>query len=1390
MGEKNLWSKVGLIVLIAGMSLWQTYPFTSEQLKPGIDLGGGHNLLFEIDDSTDKRPDLAERVMGVLKNRIDPQGNRNLVWRPVGRNRLEIQIPRAPESQRLNRQNYEEKRTQLAATYITEAETRQALSLPATERDAAIGRMVGMVKARRTMFDDLVQADQRYRELTQRFEKEGAATRPAATLPAAVESSPPLPELKWDDTNLPLPQRVDNAFKKRNELIAQLLTTNLDVRVLEDFLALGKKNRTRIEGIEQLKSSHPDLRKPIEEMVQAYDVSARYKGALDDPADLMRLLRGAGVLEFRILATRSASNPSILDAKAPELQLEVEPFITNLKRFGPRVQTGDKYMWIKISKYDPKDWPSGHYIIEEYAGNKYVLSHATPEMGLLRNTGWTLAGAFQGHDRLGRLAIDFRLAGNGPQKFGELTGNNINRPLCIVLDDEAISSANINDTIYDSGQITGRFTPEHVDYIVRTLEAGSLPAKLKDVPLQQNSVGPSLGETNRRMGFQASVVAFVCVAVFMVVYYMFNGAIADVALLLNMVITLGIMSFLQATFTLPGIAGLVLTLGMAVDANVLIYERMREELQRGISVRMAAKLGYEKAFSAILDSNVTTIITAAILAVIGSEEIRGFGLTLGIGLATSMFTALFVTRQYFHIMVPNTLNSQETRRAWLGGVIVALAGGLLMGCGYLFHRSDLGDSSFWGGGVFLGWLGGTALALLASMWLFRWLYGVSGCRARNTLPMFKLMSAPNIDWMSKYKIFWIGSAVFICVGLLGMFQIHPSDFMDIEFIGGTSVQLEVKADKQKEMNDEKILSFVSDGAGDKAPATAVGWLKHAADIIEGVTVTEAGEHRFRVTTGEKLSDSQLEALLTPTLEDELVRNGITQAEDGNGVIVEVRVPMKTREDEEARPPLDLAAVQARVKQAAVYARGAAETLRSARAQTIEFTGAAEGQEAYEITTTEPAKTLVAEALLASMGDILEVTPSVDAQLETSAEAPDGIYPIKREVKTPEGATRETVVLSDIIGDSSQAPLVQRNVRPGADMVDFHGGLVMVFNGLNPAQTPEQVEQRIRRLRLQPGFEEYGSREAKAIGLTAVGGGAPASAQTPCTRVAVMVKDPVLSYIDSADNSAWLGDVAAKEVNLAKEAFRTSQSLQRVTQFDAQVAKEAAIKAVIAVVLSLVAIAAYLWVRFGSLTFGLAGIIALYHDVAVAMAGLFLAHYIWDTPIGRALMLRDFRIDLNIIAAMLTIVGFSINDTIVIFDRIRENRGRLATVSARLINDSLNQTLSRTILTTLTVLITLFVMYVFGGEGIHGFAFAMLIGSLSGTYSTLAIATPLTHHPRILWVVTVVVGGLTLAGLAWMIPVKWVAVSVAVIILALSVAALVGLFINYARQDHTRQVSAA
>ena len=177
-------------------------------------------------------------------------------------------------------------------------------------------------------------------------------------------------------------------------------------------------------------------------------------------------------------------------------------------------------------------------------------------------------------------------------------------------------------------------------------------------------------------------------------------------------------------------------------------------------------------------------------------------------------------------------------------------------------------------------------------------------------------------------------------------------------------------------------------------------------------------------------------------------------------------------------------------------------------------------------------------------------------------------------------------------------------------------------------------------------------------------------------------------------------------------------------------------------------------------------------VAIALTCVMACHHFHDTAIGKLLMLQDFKIDLAMIAAFLTIVGYSINDSIVIFDRIRENRGRLATVSESLINTSINQTLSRTLITSLTTLMAVVVMYAVGGSGIHGFAFAMIVGVLSGTYSTIAIATPMLHHPRAMWVVFILLATLTAAGLASLVtyePARWTMMAI------VGLVALFGLF---------------
>ncbi|UCD28277.1 MAG: protein translocase subunit SecD, partial [Planctomycetota bacterium] len=822
MGEKNLWSKIGLIVLLAGMCIWQLYP-PREKLKPGIDLGGGHSLLFEIDDTgLEHRRDLAVSVMNVLKKRVDPQGNRNLIWRPIGRNRLEIQMPRPQSGQKERLEAYEKTTVALNATNITTEQIRNALGLPAEEQQAEFAKLTGVVKSREDLFNKLAEVDKKYRELNEKYSQLQAAS----TQPVGGE----------------LANQIDQAFNDRNQLMEKLLETNLETRMLSDLLELGPQSKARIEGLRKVKEAHPDLVSLIDEMASAYDEYAKYKGALDDPSDLMRLLRGAGVLEFRILATTDVDS-KMLDSSNPSYNEPLSKYEEQLTKFGPRPRPGDNYQWFKLAKQEEERFGQ-NTVIREYAGARYVLSHSRPDMGLLNDGTWNLEGARYDQDTMGRPAVGFVLDRSGGNQFWIMTGNNVNRPLCIFLDNEAVSAANIAEQIPADGQISGDFSDEYVWYLISTLEAGALPARLKEVPLQQKSIGPSLGETNRAKGEQAIKIAFLVTILFMLGYYMYNGAIADIALLLNLIITLGIMSFLQATFTLPGIAGLILTLGMAVDANVLIYERIREELHLGASTKKAVKLGYEKAFSAILDSNITTIITALILGSLGSEEIKGFGLTLGIGLCTSMFTALFVTRQFFHVMVPEKLNLTETRRAWMGTGILALAGGGVFGLGWLFNATPelREESTLIGFSEFLGVMFATAAVLMVALWFFRIMYKATGYQKANRLPMMRLFGAPNINWIGKHKIFWTISALVIIGGFIFEAGVKKEDYLDIEFIGGTSVQVEVK-DEYKDMTDEELFKRIASEDEADGP-TVVTWLEHAAQQIENLSMTDAGNFAF------------------------------------------------------------------------------------------------------------------------------------------------------------------------------------------------------------------------------------------------------------------------------------------------------------------------------------------------------------------------------------------------------------------------------------------------------------------------------------------------------------------------------------------------------------------
>lgn len=458
--------------------------------------------------------------------------------------------------------------------------------------------------------------------------------------------------------HLVLEVQVDKAVERTLERTADLLRKDLIAKGL-NVVAVEPKD---LQGIRMVFQT-PPAREQVEEVVRNYTSVAVQQQAptvltYDLPSEELQQIRTSAVsqalekIRNRIDAF-GVSEPSISREGAQRIVVQL-PGLQDPQRaidlIGKTAQLEFKLVHSLASSptatpppgtqilYEKRKDPRTRQLVQ---GQSYFVERRTVV------TGDMLADARALPDQMnfGQYYVLMRLDSRGKRLFARATQENVGRALAIVLDDVIFSAPVIQEPITGGeARITGTFTPEEARDLALVLREGALPAPVAIV--ENRTVGPSLGSDSIAQGVRATILGGALIMLFMLVYYRLSGLIANIALALNLLILLGIMAIpgLGATLTLPGIAGIILTLGMAVDANVLIFERIREELRVGKSVRAAVDAGFERAFSAILDGNVTSLIAAIVLFQFGSGPIKGFAVTLSIGLIASMFTAVFMSR--------------------------------------------------------------------------------------------------------------------------------------------------------------------------------------------------------------------------------------------------------------------------------------------------------------------------------------------------------------------------------------------------------------------------------------------------------------------------------------------------------------------------------------------------------------------------------------------------------------------------------------------------------------------------------------------------------------------------------------------------------------------------
>jgi SecD/SecF fusion protein len=1089
-----------LPVLLAALVVaraWTQFSKGEGGFKLGVDLAGGTILVYEVEGSLPEGTSIND-LAASLKRRLDPADLYNITIRPVGTNRVEIILPTGTRAQvAAERQHWKD--------FLAEVEKKWPDKTGKGYEDIPRGQ-TGQLLERIQKEHREAKVDEIKQFITEHYKTKSGRR-----------------ELTGEEV-----ERFKELIQRQGLLEFRILANNRDdeagIKAAQDFFERAKSDKSLQRELQA--RAVQGLPPPPPTNAQG---GTTFPAAKDSVYSYSWMEMGRD--------ERASLN---LDNAAEN---DTSPYEWASGMYGPRNQRwkeveaarkrGEPYLvpgsgiLIYSRKYEVPQPPAD----DKNKNIEYFILTRDPVKGE------EVTGEFLDPGRIGigtddklRPEVRFGFNTEGGNRFYRLTSKNaptdgFKRQLAIVMDNKIVSAPTINSAIHDSGVIQGIRDRKEVENLVRILKSGRLPATLKQRPVSENTIGATLGEDTITAGTRAVMFAFVAVLAFMIIYYRFAGLVACVALFANLLLTVAIMVWLNSTFTLPGLAGLVLMLGMAVDANVLIYERLREERDRGASLALAIRNGYDRAFPTIIDTHLTSIFTAIVLYVVGNDQLKGFGVSLTLGLITSLFTSLYMTRTFFDVA-------------------------------------------------------------LAENWLSK-------------LSMMRLLTRPNINFMGiRYAMFTF--TVMVSILGVGLFLVRGKQGLNIDFNGGTAYTGELKEMKTIEQvrallgqQKEKLqVKDVEPVAGD--PTAFV--ITYADGKSRLVHVDKSRADESRPPTAEEVAERASE-LPDPSLELTFLDNPKYSAGDQSKIFT-VRTSEKS---------LDL--VQAAVS------RLLANELKETRV-TFEIVGGAD----------EPARTAVLR-------------------------------------------------FTDAEGNPADA---------------------------SPSRVTALLAQELR----QQGLRDM-TRELSVKGKGGENEG--------------LYQEMEVTLPEAVDRAKF-----QKALEGLQTQFADTPQPERLEIFDSQLAQETQRRALIAILASWGAILLYLWFRFGNWTFGLAAVLCLIHDLCFTLGAIAACHYIdaWAPGLASVLGLQDFKLDLAAVASLLTLVGYSVNDTIVVFDRIREVRGKNPALTPQMINDSVNQTLSRTLLTSLTTWLVVIVLYIIGGPGVHLFAFVMVVGVVIGTYSSIYVASPL------------------------------------------------------------------